>query len=83
MGRSQWRNHYGVGPGEPGGAHATPMGQMGASAYRAKTLARASDMLQCRFLTSEFCKISLQSPENGISESLDSNIFRVSMPWTH
>jgi hypothetical protein len=39
---------------------------------RAKTLARAS----------EFCKISPQSPGNGISETLDSKIFRVSMPWT-
>jgi hypothetical protein len=38
-------------------------------------------MLQCRFLTirifwpSEFCKISPQSPRDGISESLDSKIF--------
>jgi hypothetical protein len=49
---------------------------------RAKTLARASDMLQCRFLTSKFCKISPQSPGNGISESVDSKIFRMNMPWT-
>jgi hypothetical protein len=34
------------------------------------------------FWPSEFCKISPQSPGNGISESLDSKIFQVSMPWT-
>jgi hypothetical protein len=35
-----------------------------------------------RFWPSEFCKISPQCQGNGISESLDSKIFRVSMPWT-
>ena len=34
------------------------------------------------FLPSEFCKISPQSLGNGISETLDSKIFRMSMPWT-
>jgi hypothetical protein len=51
----QWRNYYGLRPGEPGG----PQTQWAKSLKwgppalgdRAKTLARASDMLQCRFLT--------------------------------
>ena len=45
---NQWRNYYGLRPGGP-----TPMGQMEAPGLgdRAKTLARASDMLQCRFMT--------------------------------
>jgi hypothetical protein len=48
----QWRNYYGLRPGEPGG----PQPQWAkwwppALGDRAKTLARASDMLQCRFLT--------------------------------
>jgi hypothetical protein len=30
----------------------------------------------------KFCKISPQSPGNGISESVDSKIFRMNMPWT-
>jgi hypothetical protein len=34
------------------------------------------------FCPSEFCKISPQSLGNGISETLDSKIFRMSMPWT-
>jgi hypothetical protein len=48
----QWRNYYGLRPGEPGGpqpqwAKCGPPG----SGCREKTLARASDMSQCRFLT--------------------------------
>ena len=45
----QWRNYYGLRPGVPGG----PQPQWGPPGLgdRAKTLARASDMLQCRFLT--------------------------------
>jgi hypothetical protein len=35
------------------------------------------------FSDHEFCKISPQSPGNGISESLDSKFFRMSMSWTH
>jgi hypothetical protein len=34
------------------------------------------------FWPSEFCKISPQSLGNGISETLDSKIFRMSKPWT-
>jgi hypothetical protein len=34
------------------------------------------------FWPSEFCKISPQNRGNGISESLDSKIFRMNMPWT-
>ena len=82
--QKQWRiiNYYGLGPGEPRGPMQPQWVKWGPSGYRAKTLARASDMLQCRFLISESCKISPQSPGNGISETLDSKIFRVSMPWT-
>ena len=48
----QWRNYYGLGPGEPGGPQPqwAKWGPPG-SGCRAKTLARASDMSQCRFLT--------------------------------
>jgi hypothetical protein len=34
------------------------------------------------FWPSEFCKIFPQSLGNGISETLDSKIFRMSKPWT-
>ena len=49
---SQWRNYYGLRPGEPGGPQPqwAKWGPPGLG-DRAKTLARASDMLQCRFLT--------------------------------
>ena len=62
---ARWRNYYGLGSGEPGGpqpqwAKWEPTG----SGCRAKTLARASDMSQCRFLT-------IRIRGNGISESLD------------
>ena len=48
----QWRNYYGLRPGEPGGPQPqwAKWGPPGLG-DRAKTLARASDMLQCRFLT--------------------------------
>jgi hypothetical protein len=48
----QWRNYYGLRPGEPGGPQ-PQWAKWGPPALgnRAKTLARASDMLQCRFLT--------------------------------
>ena len=48
----QWRNYYGLRPGEPGGPQ-PQSAKWGPSGLgdRAKTLARASDMLQCRFLT--------------------------------
>ena len=48
----QWRNYYGLRPGEPGGPKPqwAKWGPPG-SGCRAKTLARASDMSQCRFLT--------------------------------
>ena len=50
--RKQWRNYYGLRPGEPGGPQPqwAKWGPPGLG-NRAKTLARASDMLQCRFLT--------------------------------
>jgi hypothetical protein len=49
---TQWRNYYGLRPGEPGGPQPqwAKWGPPGLG-DRAKTLARASDMLQCRFLT--------------------------------
>jgi hypothetical protein len=49
---SQWRNYYGLRPGEPGGPQPqwAKWGPPGLG-DRAKTLASASDMLQCRFLT--------------------------------
>jgi hypothetical protein len=49
----QWRNYYGLRPGEPGGPQPqwAKWGPPGLERDRAKTLARASDMLQCRFLT--------------------------------
>jgi hypothetical protein len=49
---AQWRNYYGLRPGEPGGPQPqwAKWGPPGLG-DRAKTLARASDMLQCRFLT--------------------------------
>jgi hypothetical protein len=52
MSSSQWRNYYGLRPGEPG-APQPQWAKWGAPGLgdRAKTLARASDMLQCRFLT--------------------------------
>jgi hypothetical protein len=54
---------------------------MGSDRVEQKQLAReASDMLQC--LTIRILQISPQSLGNGISETLDSNIFQVSMPWT-
>ena len=63
----QWHNYYGFRLGEP------PVEQ--------KQLAReASDMLQC--LTIRILQISPQSLGNGISETLDSKIFQVSIPWT-
>jgi hypothetical protein len=48
----QWRNYYGLRPGEPGGPQPqwAKWGPPGLG-DRAKTLASASDMLQCRFLT--------------------------------
>jgi hypothetical protein len=48
----QWRNYYELRPGEPGGPQPqwAKWGPPGLG-DRAKTLARASDMLQCRFLT--------------------------------
>ena len=48
----QWRNYYGLGPGEPGCPQPqwAKWGPPGAGS-RAKTLARASGMSQCRFLT--------------------------------
>jgi hypothetical protein len=48
----QWRNYYGLRPGEPGGPQPqwAKWGPPGLG-DRAKTLARVSDMLQCRFLT--------------------------------
>ena len=48
----QWRNYYGLRPGEPGGPQPqwAKWGTPGLG-DRAKTLASASDMLQCRFLT--------------------------------
>jgi hypothetical protein len=48
----QWRNYYGLRPWEPGGRQPqwAKWGPPGLG-DRAKTLARASDMLQCRFLT--------------------------------
>jgi hypothetical protein len=48
----QWRNYYGLRPGEPGGPQPqwAKWGPPGLG-DRAKTLATASDMLQCRFLT--------------------------------
>jgi hypothetical protein len=51
-GGNQWRNYYGLRPGEPGGPQPqwAKWGPPGLG-DRAKTLARASDMLQCRFLT--------------------------------
>jgi hypothetical protein len=50
--RDQWRNYYGLRPGEPGGPQPqwAKWGPPGLG-DRAKTLARTSDMLQCRFLT--------------------------------
>ena len=50
--RPQWRNYYVLRPGEPGGPQPqwAKWGPPGLG-DRAKTLARASDMLQCRFLT--------------------------------
>jgi hypothetical protein len=81
---AQWRNYYGLRPGEPGGPQPqwAKWGPPG-SGCRAKTLARASDMSDnVVFWPSEFCKISPQSLENGISETLDSKIFRMSKPWT-
>jgi hypothetical protein len=49
---AQWRNYYGLRPGEPGGPKPqwAKWGPPG-SGCSAKTLARASDMSQCRFLT--------------------------------
>jgi hypothetical protein len=49
---NQWRNYYGLRPGEPGGPQpqCAKWGPPGLG-DRAKTLASASDMLQCRFLT--------------------------------
>ena len=48
----QWRNYNGLRPGEPGGPQPqwAKWGPPGLG-DRAKTLARASDILQCRFLT--------------------------------
>jgi hypothetical protein len=48
----QWRNYYGLRPGEPEGPQPqwAKWGPPGLG-DRAKTLASASDMLQCRFLT--------------------------------
>ena len=61
------------------------MGQMGAPRAQAVEQKHWPGPLVCHnvvFSPSEFCKISPQSRGNGISESLDSKIFRVSMPWT-
>jgi hypothetical protein len=48
----QWRNYYGLRPGEPRGPQ-PQWAKWGPPSLgdRAKTLARASDMSQCRFLT--------------------------------
>jgi hypothetical protein len=48
----QWRNYYGLRPGEPGVPQPqwAKWGRPGLG-DRAKTLARTSDMLQCHFLT--------------------------------
>jgi hypothetical protein len=79
----QWRNYYGLRPGEPGGPQPqwAKWGPPG-SGCRAKTLARANICHNVVFGPSEFCKISPQSLGNGISETLDSKIFRMSKPWT-
>jgi hypothetical protein len=52
FGRGQWRNYYGLRPGEPGGPQ-PQWAKWGPPRLgnRAKTLASASDILQCRFLT--------------------------------
>ena len=67
----QWRNYYGLGPGEPGGPQPQWGPQAQAIAYRAT-------------MPSSDHQNSVKSvPKVQDSESLDSKLFRVSMLWTH
>jgi hypothetical protein len=82
--RRQWRNYNGFRPGEAGGPNPNELN--GGPQYQAVEQkhwqGRPLICYNVIFWPSEFCKFSPQSPENGISETLDSKIFRVSMPWT-
>jgi hypothetical protein len=79
----QWRNYYGLGPGEHGGpqpqwAKWWPPGW----GCTEKNIGQGLWYVKMSFSDHQNSVKSLQSPGNGISETLDSNIFRVSIPWT-
>jgi hypothetical protein len=79
----QWRNYYGLGPGEHGGpqpqwAKWWPPGW----GCTEKNIGQGLWYVKMSFSDHQNSVKSLQSPGNGISETLDSKILRVSIPWT-
>ena len=72
---SDWEN-----PGAP-----NPNGTSGgpqAEAVQKKNIGQGLWYVKMSFSDHQNSVKSLQSPGNGISETLDSKIFRLSMPWT-
>jgi hypothetical protein len=83
--QNPWRNCYGFGPGEPGapnpnGSNRGPQAQ---SVEQKHWPGRPLICYNVVFWPSEFCKVSLQSPGSGISETLDSKISGWACPGPH